>query len=142
MGAPEADDGDGADPPAFAGGYTAGEVVVEVEESGRLLLGVGEAEDLLRVFEEDMAGGVAAVEVEEAEVELLGGAGLRRRGRRGRRRRRARIGGRGESGSEARKTATRVTRRVCVRRSTRESTRARRSVCELRERPKSMSVSR
>ena len=144
MGAAEADDGDGAGAAAFAVGDAAGEIVVEVEAGGGTLLLVGEAKDLLRVFEEDVVVGVGAVEVEEADVEglELGGGEVGEAVRGGEREAAAWELRWLWSCSSARKTPTRVTSRVWGRRSTMESSRARRSVWELRLRPNSTRVSR
>ena len=142
VGAAEADDGDGARAAALAIGDAAGKVVVQVEPSGAAALRLGQAKNLLRVLEEDMVVRARPVEVEEADIEraqigcLQIGEPMR--------------GGEievpwtqiGRRSPTARKTATRVTSSVCGSRSTMESSSARRSVCALRPRPNSTSVSR
>ena len=71
-GAAEAEDGDGGAAGAFVAGGAAGDVVVEVEGGGGEALVLGKAKDGLGGFEEEVADGVAAVEVEEAELEGVG----------------------------------------------------------------------
>ena len=69
VGAAETDDSDGAGAAALAVGDAAGEVVVEVEAAGAVTLRFGQAEDMLRVFEEDVAVCAGTVEVKEANIE-------------------------------------------------------------------------
>ena len=142
IGAAQANDGDGARAAALAIGDAAGKVVVQVEPSGAVALRLGQTKDLLRIFEEDVVVRARPVEVEEANIERAQIRGLQiRQTVRGRQIEVPSSPGR-PSPSDARKTATRVTSSVCGSRSTMESSRARRSVCELRPRPNSTSVSR
>ena len=74
--AAQADDRDGASSSSLAIGHAAGKVVVQVEPRGAQALRLGQAQDLLRIFEEEMIVGARPVEVEEVDIETLQFRGL------------------------------------------------------------------
>jgi hypothetical protein len=62
----------------LAGGYTAGEIVVEVKQSGSAPLVAGQMQSGLGVFKEDVGVCVGLIEIKEAEGEpILSGTRFR-----------------------------------------------------------------
>src|SRR5258708_7221771 len=75
VGSAEANDGDGSCAAAFAIGDAAGKIVVQVEPSGAVALGLRQTQDVLRILQEDVVVCTRPVEVEEANIhraQLLG----------------------------------------------------------------------
>ena len=79
VGAAQANHGDRARAAALAIGDAAGKVVVQVEPACAAALRLGQAQDLLGIFEEDMVVSARPVEVEEAHIERsqIGGLQIR-----------------------------------------------------------------
>ena len=69
IGAAQADDRHGTRTAALAVRHAAGQVVVQVQQSGAALLRVRQTQNLLRILQEDMIVRAVAVKVEEAHIE-------------------------------------------------------------------------